>query len=60
MEHAKRFPRKVGAQQRLDVVTAGVVTGMYVDPGPGALPSIIDLGGVTERMIEWRGGRRGD
>ena len=38
-QHAKHFTRKVDAQRWLDEVTASVVTGHYVDPKAGRVPS---------------------
>jgi hypothetical protein len=31
-EHSRHFPRKVDAQRWIDVTTASVVTGQYIDP----------------------------
>lgn len=36
-EHARHFDRKLDAQRRLDEVTAGVITGQYVDPRAGSI-----------------------
>lgn len=38
-EHSRHFDRRIDAQRWLDEVAASVVTGIYVDPKAGKVPS---------------------